>query len=130
MFEEEFNSLLDDENELYQLFIEHHQYQIALTAALAVLKQHPLGLNPMRGLLILQQSRSQGDIAELIQKTIDDLDNGLFDLSSSIPQQSSICRFRQSSSMSFPSARFVRAFSLLSFFCSLYFVHVFLKIER
>ena len=86
MFEEEFNSLLDDENELYQLFIEHHQYQIALSAALTVLKKYPLGLNPMRGLLILQQSRSQGDIAELIQKTIDDLDNGLFDLSSLIPQ--------------------------------------------
>nr|WP_101125049.1 hypothetical protein [Neisseria meningitidis] len=86
MFEEEFNSLLDDENELYQLFIERHQYQIALTAALTVLKKYPLGLNPMRGLLLLQQSRSQGDIAELIQMTIDDLDNGLFDLSSPIPQ--------------------------------------------
>lgn len=89
MFKDEFNLLLDDENEIYQLLIEHHQYQVALSAALAVLKKYPGGMDALRGLMILQKSRSHGEIAELIQDTIDDLDNGLLAPSPQAPQASS-----------------------------------------
>ncbi len=70
MYKDEFEELLENPGDLYHLFTQHRQYQISLLVAIKVLEQYPEGVF---------REAADSELAELLQWTIDDLDNGMFD---------------------------------------------------
>lgn len=79
MYKDEFEELLENPGDLYHLFTQHRQYQISLLVAIKVLEQYPEGVNAFRRALLKFREAADGELAELLQWTIDDLDNGMFD---------------------------------------------------